>query len=215
MNATLIYCNNKFKKALEANQKTKIIYKAFAALEIEIKKLDFMAQVNLYTAATQLLESLFQNPNDLIVFILRCEFILGKNPENIRIQHLVLGVLAISLLVVFVSAAVGVGIGMLLARWQSPLLFLTSLLAEETAPLIVAFTSIAAGIVATVVSQFLFFKEPKVKKALVTCVEAVKQNNLSEMRLGFKAPQFITIHREEIQRRIQQEKQCKINEVPM
>ncbi len=182
-----MYCNNKFKIALQATHKEKAIYMAFNALEMEIKKLDYMIQLNLYSAATQYLESLIQDPNDSInpleVFVLRCNSIIDDKHDTIKKTGLALAVIAISLSVVMTGAALGIGIGMLLNLWQTPLMFLASLYAAETASLIVASSSAAAGFGAGLLSQFLFFKEPKIKGALDNCVEAIKESHLSTIPL--------------------------------
>jgi hypothetical protein len=186
MSAALMYCNNKFKKALQTTHKNKAIYEAFNALEMEIKKLDYMVQLNLYSAATQYLESIIQDPNDSInpleVFVLRCNSIIDDKHDTIKKIGLALAVIAISLSVVMTGAALGIGIGILLSLWQTPLMFMTSLFAAETASLIVASSSAVAGFGAGLLSQFLFFKEPEIKGALDNCVEAIKQSHLSEIQ---------------------------------
>lgn len=183
MSAALMYCNNKFKKALQTTHKDKAIYRAFNALEQEIKKLDYMVQLNLYSAATQYLESLIQDPNDSInpleVFVLRCNSIVDDKHGTIKKIGLALAVIAVSLSVVMTGASLGIGIGILLSLWQTPLMFMTSLFAAETASLIVASSSGVMGFGAGLLSQFLFFKEPKIKGALDNCVEAIKQSQLS------------------------------------
>lgn len=186
MKAALMYSDNKFKKALQASQKNKAIYKAFDALEMEIKKLNYMAQINLYSAATQYLVSLVEDPNDSInpleVFVLRCNSIVDDKHETIKKIGLALAVIAISLSVVMTGAAVGIGIGMLLSLWQTPLMFMASLYAAETAALVVASSSIVAGFGAGLLSQFLFFKEPKIKGAFENCVEEIKQSHLATLQ---------------------------------
>jgi hypothetical protein len=121
MSAALMYCNNKFRKALQITHKNMVIYKAFNALESEIKKLDYMVQLNLYSAATQYLESLVQDPNDPInpleVFVLQCNSIVDDKHETIKKIGLALGVIAISISVVMIGVVLGIGIGMLLSLW--------------------------------------------------------------------------------------------------
>lgn len=185
MSAALMYCNNKYNKALKIIHKNKSIYEAFEVLETEIKKMDTITQLNLYSATTQFLESMVQDPNDSInpleVFILRCNSIVSDPNEAIKKIGLALGVIAISISVVAAGAALGVGIGMLLGVWQTPLMFMASLLAAETAPLIVASSSVAAGLGAGLLSQYLFFKEPKIRRALDTCVDEIKRSHLSNV----------------------------------
>lgn len=185
MSATLTYCNNKFKKALRTTHKTRVIFDAFTVLEQEIKKLDSETQINLYSVATQFLESLMQDPEDSInpldVFILRCNSIVGDPHETLTKIGLALGVIVISVATVVTGAALGIGIGMIMGLWQTPLVFMAALLAAESSPLMVASASVASGIGASLISQFLFFKEPKIKSALNTCVEAIKQSNLSDV----------------------------------
>lgn len=185
MSAALMYCNNKYKKALNTINKNKSIYDAFEVLETEIKKLDYISQLNLYSAATQFLESIVQEPNDSInpleVFILRCNSIVSDPNETIKKIGLALGVIAISISMVVAGIALGVGIGMLLGSWQTTSMFMASLLAAETAPLIVASSSVASGVAVGFVSQYLFFKEPKIRRALDTCVDEIKRSHLSKM----------------------------------
>lgn len=182
-----MYCNNKYNKALKAMYKNKSIYDEFEMLETEIKKLDYITQLNLYSATTQFLESIIQDPNDSInpleVFILRCNSIVSDPNETIKKIGLALGVIAISISVVVVGAALGVGIGMLLGLWQTPLLFMASLFAAETAPLIVASSSVTAGLGAGLLSQYLFFREPKIQRALGACVDVIKRSHLSNVQL--------------------------------
>lgn len=183
MKAALMYCDNNFKKALQTTHKNKAIYKAFNELEMEIKKLDYMVQLNLYSATTQLLDSLINEPNDSInsldVFVLRCSFIVDDKHETIKKFGLGIAVIAIYLSVAMSGAAVGIGIGMLLSLWQSPLMFMTSLFAAETASIVVASSSVVAGLGAGLLSQYAFFKEPKIKESLDNCVEAIKKSHLS------------------------------------
>jgi hypothetical protein len=185
MSAALMYCNNRFKKALRTTHKTRVIFDAFTALEQEIKKLDSEAQINLYSVATQFLESLVQDPDDSInpldVFILRCNSIVGDPHESITKIGLALGVIVISVATVMAGAALGIGIGMMMGLWQTPLLFMAALLAAESSSLVVASASVTSGVGAGLISQFLFFKEPKIKSALNNCVEAIKQSNLSDV----------------------------------
>lgn len=183
MNVALKYCNNKFIYSLNQIKETKAIYAAFEALAKEIKKLNTIDQLNMYSVTTQFLDSL-KNKNDslnpLEVFILRSNSIVDVENETLKTIGLALGIIAISLSVVILSATIGMGIGILLGAWQTSLAFMTALLAVETVPLIVASASVASGIGVGLVSGSSFFKESKVKTALNTCVEAIKQSHLPE-----------------------------------
>lgn len=182
-----MYCTNKFKKSHTTTRDNKEIYASFEALELEIKKLQPIAQINLYSAATQFLLSLSEDPHDAInpleVFIYRCDSIIGKNDEAGRKIILALGAIALSLSMMALGAALGVGIGMMLGLWNTPLVFMSALLGTQTAPLVVALTSVSAGIGTGLIAQFMFFKEPGIKTALNHCVETIKQSHLSETKV--------------------------------
>ncbi len=183
MNAALMYCNNEFERAHEQTRKNKAIFEAFETLATEIKKLDYMQQINLYSVTTQFLESLVKNQGDVInpldVFILRSDSIVNENQGYLRTIGLLLGVTAISLSVVILGASIGFGVGVLLGLWQTPLIFMAALMAAEPAALIVASVSVAAGAVTGLVSKFLFFRESSIKKALDNSVEEIKKSYLS------------------------------------
>lgn len=152
--------------------------------EQELKKLDNETQVNLLSVATQFLESLIDDPQDAInpldVFVLRCNSIVGDSHKPLNTIGLAIGAVVIALAVVASTMALGIGIGMVINLWETPLLFMAALMAAESAPLLVASTSGIAGIGAGLISHYLFFKEPKIKTALNQCVEAVKQSNLTQ-----------------------------------
>lgn len=187
MSAALKYCTRKFKKALIAIDKKNEISKAFKLLDVEINKLDYMVQIKLYTASTQLLETLIQNSEDLInpldIYVLQCNSIINGSNETIVKVGLALAVIAIALSVFVLTAGLGIGIGMLLGLWQTPLIFMTSLFAAEAVSLAVATSSVVAGVGAGFISQYYFFKEPKIKIGLDNCVEAIKHSYLGETEL--------------------------------
>ncbi|MGC1183154.1 hypothetical protein [Legionella sp.] len=184
MSAALSYCQKKYKKSWNNASNKKTIYDAFERLETEIKKLDEMIQVHLYSAMTQFLDSLIQEPDDPInpleVFSLRCQSILGYDHESLNKIGLALGVIALSLAVLTTGAALGFGIGVALCLWQTPLMFMTCLLAAEVPAVAVAAASVSAGVGTGILSGWLFFKEPRVKTALSHCIETVKERHLSD-----------------------------------
>ena len=167
MNSALMYCNSRFNKALSQIETRKAIYAAFESLEMEIKKLNYMDQINLYSVAEQFLQSLLNDVHDSInpmeVFILRYECIVNVKNETIKKIGLALGVLAIALSVVVFGGSIGLGIGILMGLWQTLVAFMTCLLAAEMPALIVVSTSAALGVAAGFVSGFMFFKEPSIK----------------------------------------------------
>lgn len=183
MTAALMYCNNEFQKTLELTRKRKIIHEAFEAFALEIKNLDEMERIHLYSIATQLLEKQLKGEGDLVnaleVFVLRCDSIIDKNGVATQLG-LVLGMLVLSIAVFALCAASGIGLGILLGLWETVELFMASLMVTETAALIVASVSSVAGLGTGFLSGFCFFGEPGITKAVSGCVEAVKQNHLFE-----------------------------------
>lgn len=181
MTTALMYCQNEFNTAHDQTRKNKAIFEAFETLKKEIVLLDYIDQISLYSVTTQFLQSLLQTDdviNPLDVFVLNSNTIVdGKNP-TLKTVALVLGILAISLAVVTLGLSIGFGVGLLLGLWQTPMLFMASMLAAEVTPVIVASISSATGIAAGLISRFLFFREPGIKGALNNCVEAVKQSHL-------------------------------------
>ncbi|MDP3268075.1 MAG: hypothetical protein Q8M40_03415 [Legionella sp.] len=183
MSTALMYCNNQFKKALKTAENQELIFKSFAALEQEIKRLDEKTQLNLYSSATQFLESMINDPQDSInpleVFRRRCESLVGDEHEVAKKVGLALGVVVIALSLMATGVAAGLGIGLLVGFWESAFAFLASLYALQTASLSVAASSLTLGLGGGIISACSFFKEPKIKSALENCVEAVKQSHLS------------------------------------
>ena len=188
MNAALMYCTNEFQKALGQTQRTKTIHDAFEVLAEEIKKLDYITQINMYSVTTQFLESLLKKETDVInpldVFMLRLNAIIDEKNSTTKKVVLALGVIAIALSVVILGGAIGFGVGMLLGLWQTPLMFMASLLSAELAPLVTAAASALAGAVSGLASRFLFFREPGVKKAFNHCVDVIKQSHLAALPLS-------------------------------
>lgn len=182
MNSALMYCHNEFNKAHETIRKNKAVFEAFEMLGKEIMSLDYIDQINLYSVTTQFLQSLLRKGdaiNPLDVFVL-CSYSIvdGKN-SRLKTVVMALGIIAISLAVVVLGLSIGFGVGVLLGLWQTPMMFMASLLSTEATPVIVASASITAGIGAGFLSRHLFFREPGIKVALNNCVEAVKQSHLS------------------------------------
>lgn len=179
-----MYCNKKFRKALNATHERKDIYEAFNLLEMEIKQLDHLVQINLYSAATQFIESLIQDPEDTInpldVFDLRCRTILDSQYNTS--YYIVLGLAAISIAcaAVAVGAALGIGIGVLSGLWQTPLIYMTSLMVGELPALGVAALSTTLGIGTGLISSYSFFKEPGVLTAKNRCIDVMNTNYLAE-----------------------------------
>ncbi|MFT4059290.1 MAG: hypothetical protein QM652_07060 [Legionella sp.] len=184
MSAALSYCQKEFRKSLNNARGKTTIYDAFEMLEKEIKKLDDMTQLHLYSATTQFLDSLIQEPDDPInpleVFTLRCQSILGEEYEAVKAIGLALAVIAISVAVIATGAALGLGVGVLLGLWQTPLMFLASLMAAEAPALGIAAASSSLGVTVGVFSGWMFFKELSAKTVLNRCIETVKESYLSE-----------------------------------
>lgn len=182
MTAMLMHCHQEFRQLLNETTKHELVFDAFSALEESIMTLDVIDQLEWYSAATQVLISLVKNRcdplNPLDVFKARANFILyGKNPTS-RAFGLGLAVVVIGLGTLLLAAAAGLGIGVLLGLWATPVGFIASLLALQTAPLIIAAVSpvIATGV--ATVSGLLFFKKPAIERAFEDCVEAIKLNHL-------------------------------------
>ena len=184
MSAALMYCNKKFRNALNAIQERKDIYEAFSLLETQMKQLDYLVQINLYSAATQFMESLIQTPEDSInaldVFDLRCQTILESKYNTS--YYLVLGLAAIGLAcaTLVVGAAMGIGIGILSGLWQTPMLYMAALMAGEAPALGVAALSSILSIGTGILSAYSFFKEPKIITAKNQCIEVINTNYLTE-----------------------------------
>jgi hypothetical protein len=189
MKAALKYCQNRFQKSLNKTKRNKDIYSTFELLELETQKLDMLTQINLYGATTQFLESLVDEPNDLInpleVFTLRCNFILDNKPTDVKhIIALSLAVMAITLAVFIVAATAGIGLGVLAGIWATPMVFFSSLFASQATAVGVAAGAGALSLGATVGSSILLFKPAKIKKALTNCVESVKESHLFKESKG-------------------------------
>lgn len=184
MSAALMYCNKKFRKALNATQETKGIFDAFNVLEMEINQLDPLVQINVYSAATQFLESLIQDPNDTInpldVFDLRCRTILESQYNTSYYLVLGLATIGIACATLALGGALGIGIGILSGLWQTPLLYMASLFACELPALGVAALSSSLGVGAGIISGYSFFKEPKIVTAKNHCIDVIKKNYLEE-----------------------------------
>ena len=178
-----MYCNQKYRKALDKNKLIKPIYTAFSELEQEIKTLTAFQQLRLYSASTQLLESLSEQPknsiNPLDVFIHQCDSIVGSKKQSSRAIALGLGVIAIGLSVTLIGMSIGIGIGVLSGLWQSYMAFFSALSATKTAPLVVVGVNGGLGISAGACSQLFFFKEQKINKVIDNCVDAIKSIDLS------------------------------------
>ena len=182
MSAMLMHCQNEFTQILNATKKHEIVFEAFNALEASIIKQDAIDQLEWYSAATQVLTSLAQNKcdplNPLDVFEARANFILyGKNP-NLRAFGLGLAVVVIGLGTLLLAAAAGLGIGVLIGLWATPVGFIASLVALQTAPLVIAAVSPAIALGVATLSSILFFKKPAVERAFDACVDAIKLNHL-------------------------------------
>ncbi|MFJ1269984.1 hypothetical protein ACD661_15605 [Legionella lytica] len=184
MSAALMYCNKKFRKALNATHERKDIYEAFNLLEMEIKQLDHLVQINLYSAATQFIESLIQDPEDTInpldVFDLRCRTILDSQYNTSYYIVLGLAAIGIACTTLAVGAGLGIGIGILSGLWQTPLIYMTSLMAAELPALGVAALSTTLGMGSGLISGYSFFKEPGVITAKNRCIDVMNTSYLAE-----------------------------------
>lgn len=184
MSAALMYCNKKFRKALNATHERKDIYEAFNQLELEIKQLDYLVQINLYSAATQFIDSLIHDPEDSInaveVFDLRCRTMLESKYNTS--YYIVFGFAAIGIAcaTLAVGGALGIGIGILSGLWQTPLLYMASLIACELPALGVAALSTTLGIGTGLISAYSFFKEPGVVTAKNQCIDVINTHYLAE-----------------------------------
>ena len=183
MNAALKYCHNKFQKTL-TTVKTKEIHHSFELLAIEIQKLDTLSQIHLYSATSQFLEQLIKEPQDLVnpldVFTLRCSSLIDHK-YNIN-QKLIFGlaIVAISLAVLIVSCAAGIGIGVLAGLWATPMLFLNALFSAHLAAITVSAVSSALSIGSAAVSSYFFFKKPQIKTVLSDCINSIKETQLAK-----------------------------------
>lgn len=184
MSAALMYCHKKFRKALNTAHERKDIYEAFHQLELEMKQLDYLVQINLYSAATQFIESLLETPEDSInaveVFDLRCRTILDSQYNTSYYIVLGLTAIAIACATLAVGGALGVGIGMLSGLWQTPLLYMASLMAYEVPALGVAALSTTLGLGTGLISAYSFFKEPGVVTAKNQCIDVINTQYLAE-----------------------------------
>lgn len=185
MTAMLMHCHNEFRQLLNETAKHELVFDAFSALEESIMTLDVIDQLEWYSAATQVLTSLVKNRcdplNPLDVFEARANFILyGKNPTS-RAFGLGLAVVVIGLGTLLLAAAAGLGIGVLLGLWATPVGFIASLLALQTAPVVIAAVSPVIALGVATVSGILFFKKPAVEHAFDVCVEAIKLNHLPKL----------------------------------
>lgn len=184
--SALAYCQKKYVKSLNGlnGKKGKQINESFLVLEQEIKKLDPIVQINLYSVTTQLLDSLLNESHDSInpldVFNLRCQSILGAkyNTSYYIVQGLSL--IAIACAAFVTGGALGIGIGILSGLWQTPLVYMASLIALELPAFGVAALSASLGVGAGIASGFLFFKEPRIVTAINNCIELVKESYLED-----------------------------------
>lgn len=182
--SAVAYCQKKYAKTLNGLKKGQQLNEAFIVLEREIKKLDSITQINLYSATTQLLDSLINEPLDAInpldIFYLRCQSALEA--EYTTSYHIVLGlaVIGITCAGLVTGGALGIGIGILAGLWQTPLIYMASLLACELPALGFAALSTSFGIGTGIVSGYFFFKEPKVETAMKHCIEVIKESYIEE-----------------------------------
>ncbi|MFT4058923.1 MAG: hypothetical protein QM652_05180 [Legionella sp.] len=202
MSAALSYCQNKFQKSLNKSKNKQGIYASFEYLDAEIKKLDALTQMHLYSAATQFLDSLVEEPNDLInpleLFTYRCHSILDARYNGTHYLVLGLTVLAISLALLITGATLGIGLGILSGFWSTPMAYLSALGALELPALGIAATAGVLSLGGLVTSSILLFKTPKIKTALSQSIEAVKESQLmphleeeeAEEQNQEEAPQF-------------------------
>ncbi|MFJ1270101.1 hypothetical protein ACD661_16200 [Legionella lytica] len=184
MSAALMYCHKKFRKALNTAHERKDIYEAFHQLELEMKQLDQLVQINLYSAATQFIESLIEAPeysiNAVEVFDLRCRTILDSQYNTSYYIVLGLSAIVIACATLAIGGALGIGIGMLSGLWQTPLLYMASLMAYEVPAVSVAALSTTLGFGTGLISAYSFFKEPGVVTAKNHCIDVINANYLAE-----------------------------------
>lgn len=184
--SALSYCQKKYLKSLNSlnGQKGKQISESFKLLEQEIKTLDPIIQINLYSATTHLLDSLINEPNDSInpldVFYIRCKSIFDTKFN--AYYHVVLGlsVVGIACATLVTCGSLGVGIGILSGLWQTPLAFMASLLALELPALAATALTSSLSLGAGFASGYSFFKEPPVVTAMNRCVEVIKESYLDD-----------------------------------
>lgn len=187
MSSAVKHCALQYKKVLNDKHLEQSIHQAFVALEEEIKKLRAIEQINLYSIASQFLDSLLFEPNSTInameVFHLRCQSIIGSEHETLKTICLGLAAIAISVAVLSTCIATGVGIGMLMGIWQFPTAYLASILALETPALLV--TSVSAGVTMVVGSavSFSFFQPARITTAVERCIEVVKECHLTDLSI--------------------------------
>ncbi|WP_058532930.1 hypothetical protein [Legionella saoudiensis] len=182
--SALAYCQKKYLKSLNGLnvKKGKQINESFKLLDQEIKNLDPITQINLYSAATQLLDSLINEPNDSInpldVFHIRCKSILGHK-FNASYQ-LVLGiaVVGIACATLLTGGALCLGLGILSGLWQTPFAFMASLLAFELPAFAATALTSSISLGVAFAAGYSFFKEPTVVTAMNRCVEVIKESYL-------------------------------------
>lgn len=184
MNAALMYCTNKYKKAIEMPHVTRSMNESFKALDAAIHELDAPTQINLYSITMQLIETIRNEPNNVInpldVFIIQCESVLNGNTSALKTIGLAVGVIAIAIATLALGVGLGLGVGILAGVWSTPLVFLSSLMAAQTTAVVAASASVVTGIGAGIVSGCHFFKTPKINTAINVCIEQVKEGQLSK-----------------------------------
>lgn len=184
MNSAVKHCALQYKKILSNKKLEKTIHDSFASLEREIKNLSYIDQINLYSIAVQLLDSLVHQPNNAVnaleVFNLRCQSIIGTENDLLKTICLGLAALVITIAVLSVSLSIGVGLGMLMGFWQLPSAFVALLATLETSAVVTTATSVGVGLAVSGVITFGIFKPSKITSAVNDCVEAVKESYLSD-----------------------------------
>jgi hypothetical protein len=186
MNSSVIYSSRKFTKALKKNEIPQTIRESFVMLEAEIKKLSPVQQIQLFSAASQLLETLQQKGPDSInpleVFAIQSHAIVGQGNSALKTITLGLAVCAIGLSVIGLGIGLGIGIGMALGLWQSATAFFAFALAFQAVPAAITGASVLSGGIAGAVSGWMFFKEAKVSASINRCVNTVKESYLMEIQ---------------------------------
>ena len=184
MNAALMYCTNKYKRTIEMSHVTRSMNESFKALDAAIQELDAPTQINLYSITMQLIETIRNEPNNVInpldVFIIQCESVLNGNKSALKTIGLAVGVVAIAIATLALGVGLGLGVGMLAGVWSTPLVFLSSLMAAQTTAVVAASAGVITGVGAGIVSGCQFFKTPKINTALTACIEQVKESQLSK-----------------------------------
>ena len=182
MNTAVKYCHNRFQKTL-SQIKAKDIHTAFARFSLEVQKLDKLTQIHLYSATTQFLDSLINEPKNLInpleIFTLRCQSIIDHKQEKHKVVYS-LAVIAIALAGLIMGIGAGIGLGMLTGLWATPLVFFNCLWAAKGAAVAVAAGSGLISLGSACIASFLLFKQPKIKTALTECIETVKEHQWLE-----------------------------------